>query len=677
MRIYSLAVSFIALQKCFGKRVDNLRRAQQVECLGVIEEKQYEDNIEETILNCERSDGTMIPIVGVSEAWTQRKASNGEFRSGRDFLEMPVGTTERDGVIIVPPGKEIKIMKGRNHRRRQLAVTTGAKTVLAVRVEASDASTTSSEADISDNILGTSGDPVNLASQYAECSHNALTFSATTRNNIINGVTTVNIPSLVVSGASDGSVRDAVTAALNTQFGVSSPSQLADHVMYCLPGGTAGSWIAYAYVNHWLSVYNNQWCNYVSGQMHEIGHNLALAHSNEGATAYADQSGMMGYSYGSDDGPRMCFNAAKSFQLGWYSNNVQTVTLTSGLGQSYTLVGIVNYPNDTSNENKVVLKVETGTPNDYYINFNRRTGFNSGTQEGGDQVTIVLQGGDGVNYSQSDLLAKLSAGGSYTISDPALGADLVITVDAIDLTSIPSVAQVSLCLGNCAPTPPTPNPTPAPTTKPPTKSPTASPTAFVCQTAADCPDDGNMCTRATCTLGVCGSESVTCDDGLFCNGLEVCNPSVGCVSGPPPCTECNEMCNETTDTCEIDPMAQACCGDGVCDASEDCNSCAQDCPSFPFPQAVCGNGICEDGETCQSCPFDCKGTTKGKPNQRFCCAGGPVSGVAVQYGVGCDDSRCGKDCDINAIPKGSSCCGDGVCEVGEDYFVCNTADCSG
>jgi len=37
-----------------------------------------------------------------------------------------------------------------------------------------------------------------------------------------------------------------------------------------------GAWIAYAYVNSWLTVYNNNYCNYVSAQMHELGHNLNL-----------------------------------------------------------------------------------------------------------------------------------------------------------------------------------------------------------------------------------------------------------------------------------------------------------------------------------------------------------------------------------------------------------------
>jgi hypothetical protein len=73
--------------------------------------------------------------------------------------------------------------------------------------------------------------------------------------------------------------------------------------MYCLPPGAMNG-IAYAFVNSWMSVYSNQWCNYPSGQIHELGHNFGYAHSNEGSATYADQSGLMGYSYGQDDGPK-------------------------------------------------------------------------------------------------------------------------------------------------------------------------------------------------------------------------------------------------------------------------------------------------------------------------------------------------------------------------------------
>jgi hypothetical protein len=64
---------------------------------------------------------------------------------------------------------------GRHPRRhRNLAVVTGIKPVLAVRVVGADASTTSSMADISDSIFGTNSDPVNLKSQYAACSFGQL-----------------------------------------------------------------------------------------------------------------------------------------------------------------------------------------------------------------------------------------------------------------------------------------------------------------------------------------------------------------------------------------------------------------------------------------------------------------------------------------------------------------------
>ena len=53
-------------------------------------------------------------------------------------------------------------------------------------------------------------------------------------------------------------MNNAIATKLNAQFGVSSPSQLATHVMYCLPPNTMGG-IAYASVNGWYSVYSDNW----------------------------------------------------------------------------------------------------------------------------------------------------------------------------------------------------------------------------------------------------------------------------------------------------------------------------------------------------------------------------------------------------------------------------------
>lgn len=87
------------------------------------------------------------------------------------------------------------------------------------------------------------------------------------------GATTVQVTTS--TSETDSVMRPAITEELKAQFGVTNPNQLADHVMYCLPANTM-SGIAYAYINSWNSVYSNEWCTYVSGQLHEIGHNLAL-----------------------------------------------------------------------------------------------------------------------------------------------------------------------------------------------------------------------------------------------------------------------------------------------------------------------------------------------------------------------------------------------------------------
>jgi hypothetical protein len=145
------------------------------------------------------------------------------------------------------------------------------KKVLVIRAVALDRSTTATEAQLSDDIFGTAGDAINLKSQYQACSDGKLVFEPVTTNALVgtDGVYTVTLPTTNVTGATDSTIRTAMVNKATADLG--SLTSVADYVMLCLPPGTTGGWIAYAYINHWQSVYNDNWCRYPSAQLHEVG----------------------------------------------------------------------------------------------------------------------------------------------------------------------------------------------------------------------------------------------------------------------------------------------------------------------------------------------------------------------------------------------------------------------
>jgi hypothetical protein len=164
---------------------------------------------------------------------------------------------------------------------------------------ADDGSTAADETALASDVFD---DLVDVATQHKASLHGKLNFMKAnngaltgtndrgTKTNISNaGVTTVRVPRASV--LQDRNVVNAdITLALNQNFGVSSPDQLADHVVRCFPAGTTG--IAHGHVDHWNLNCSNKWCGCLSTQMHKIGRNLNLGHSNEAPTnCAADQTG--------------------------------------------------------------------------------------------------------------------------------------------------------------------------------------------------------------------------------------------------------------------------------------------------------------------------------------------------------------------------------------------------
>ena len=159
----------------------------------------------------------------------------------------------------------------------------GNRTILMVLVSANDSDLTDGSGSLLLNSTVSTavfGSGLSASSQIAACSYDELTllpdpdFGAGTTEE---GTATLHLDQDIIDDNID-SVEDAITMALNTKYGVTSPAQLADHVMYCVPPGTVTSggslsWLAYAYSYnsgpsfHWLSVYNNDWC-LVSGDVY-------------------------------------------------------------------------------------------------------------------------------------------------------------------------------------------------------------------------------------------------------------------------------------------------------------------------------------------------------------------------------------------------------------------------
>jgi hypothetical protein len=156
----------------------------------------------------------------------------------------------------------------------------------------------------------------------------------------------------------------------------------------------------------------------------------------------------------------MCFNAAKSWQLGWYSDKAMTFTpLANGFHKYFgQLSGIVDY---SSADSEVLIEIKQSTSYwAYYMNYNAAKGMNSHTQEGANQVLITAK--YTTNESNlSYLVRKLSSGDSMQMSNFNSISGETLTISFVSLSN--DVANISIVLSG--PTVPAPSifPTIAPT----------------------------------------------------------------------------------------------------------------------------------------------------------------------------------------------------------------------
>lgn len=91
-------------------------------------------------------------------------------------------------------------------------------------------------------------------------------------------------------------------------------------------------------------------------------------------------------------------------------------------------------------------------------------------------------------------------------------------------------------------------------------------------------------------------DDALCDNGLFCDGAETCDPLLDCQPGSDPCT--GLFCDETGDVC-VECFDNGDCDDGLfCNGAETCAGGVCQPGADPCP----GMGCDEDGDTCVAGP---------------------------------------------------------------------------
>lgn len=182
----------------------------------------------------------------------------------------------------------------------------------------------------------------------------------------------------------------------------------------------------------------------------------------------------MGFMYESKEYPFKCYNAAKSYQLGWYGNRTVSINLRETGTWIGDLVGVASYLESTDDQ-YVAIEFETGpyktssikkflayfflfsqnTPifiihdytgvhDDYFLQFNYAEGINRDTGDYQNLVTVVRD----EMSTQSWLLAGLAAGEEYTTDGFGLSpTNVVFKVCEINLNGAVPYARVSATLG--------------------------------------------------------------------------------------------------------------------------------------------------------------------------------------------------------------------------------------
>jgi len=212
------------------------------------------------------------------------------------------GNKQGPPLITLPPRANVEVTRrGSPHAsggRRHLAPLTGDSTALVVRVTAQDIDVKRNNAVYTREQISSDcfTDTVNMVTQFDACSggkYRVFPASNDAAHDVVDGVVEITVP-FDITDVNRYTVENYAREELATKFGFSSTADSTlpwDLVMFVW--SSAADWegaAAYAYVNGKRSAFQDNYIWRAAVQLHEIGHNMQLYHSGQGAATYTDHT---------------------------------------------------------------------------------------------------------------------------------------------------------------------------------------------------------------------------------------------------------------------------------------------------------------------------------------------------------------------------------------------------
>ncbi len=176
-----------------------------------------------------------------------------------------------------------------------------------------------------------------------------------------------------------------------------------------------------------------------------------------------------------------------------------------------------------------------------------------------------------------------------------------------------------------------------------------------CSASSGCQASGPVACpggKVSCVVGQCQEplkscvqviDDSVCDDGLFCTGFDYCDPNLGCQSSAPPCQDgvacTDDFCDEGSASCTFLPN-DGHCDDGLfCDGQEFCD---------PFAGCRTAGVACSPGEKCDEAGNQCIPICFSDTNTNHQVAGRAYNKKKAYYAQGSNDAL-GKATDVTAL----------------------------